>query len=138
MGRQYCVFLFCRGTEQPHQGDMNNSNSPNMFLIHKKYISRTQSDQKIRYNYSATFHPYFNALCTAKRVQFITGGYSPVPKVAVFLCLSNLLRSAPWASTNIFRVHKVALFLCLSNLLRSAPWTSTIICRINWASPSQV
>ena len=55
MGRQYFVFLFRLGTEQPHQGDMNNSNSPNMFLIHKKYISRTQSDQKIRYKYSATF-----------------------------------------------------------------------------------
>jgi hypothetical protein len=77
-------------------------------------------------------------LCTAKRVQFITGGYSPVPKVDLFLCLSNLLRSAPWAYTNIFRVHKVALLLCLSNLLRSAPWTSTIIFRIIWASPSQV
>ena len=51
MGRQYFVFLFRRGTEQPHQGDMNNSTSPNMFLIHKKYILRTQSDQKIRYNY---------------------------------------------------------------------------------------
>ena len=29
-------------------------------------------------------HSYFNALCTAKRVQFITGGYSPVPKVALY------------------------------------------------------
>ncbi len=35
-GRQYFVFLFHRGTEQLHQGDMNNSTSPNMFLIHKK------------------------------------------------------------------------------------------------------
>ncbi len=25
MGRQYFVFLFRRGTEQPHQGDMNTS-----------------------------------------------------------------------------------------------------------------
>jgi hypothetical protein len=32
-------------------------------------------------------HPYFNALCTTKKGQFLTGG--------VFLCLSNLLRSAP-------------------------------------------
>jgi hypothetical protein len=32
-------------------------------------------------------HPYFNALCTAKKVQFITGGYSPpVHKVVLFLC----------------------------------------------------
>ena len=54
MGRQYFVFLFRRGTEQPHQGDMNNATSPKMFLIHKKYISRMQSDQKIQYNYSAT------------------------------------------------------------------------------------
>ncbi len=23
MGRQYFVFLFCQGTEQPHQGNMN-------------------------------------------------------------------------------------------------------------------
>jgi hypothetical protein len=53
-GQTIFVFLFHRGTEQPHQGDMKNSTSPNMFIIHKKYISRTQSDQKIRYNYSAT------------------------------------------------------------------------------------
>jgi hypothetical protein len=35
IGRQYFVFLFHQGTEQPHQGDMNNSTSTNMFLIHK-------------------------------------------------------------------------------------------------------
>jgi hypothetical protein len=35
MGRQYFVFLFRQGIEQPHQGDMNNSISTNMFLIHK-------------------------------------------------------------------------------------------------------
>jgi hypothetical protein len=29
-------------------------------------------------------HSYFDALCTAKRVQFITGGCSPIPKVALF------------------------------------------------------
>jgi hypothetical protein len=27
MGRQYFVFLFCQWTEQPHQGNMNNSTS---------------------------------------------------------------------------------------------------------------
>jgi hypothetical protein len=36
MGRQYFVFLFRRGTEQPHQDNMYNSTSPNIFLIHKK------------------------------------------------------------------------------------------------------
>ena len=43
MGRQCFVFLFRRGTEQPHQGDMNISTSPNMFLIHKnKFRGRNQ------------------------------------------------------------------------------------------------
>ena len=43
MGRQYFVFLIRRGTEQPHQGDMNNSTLPNMFLIHKnKFQGRNQ------------------------------------------------------------------------------------------------
>jgi hypothetical protein len=39
MGRQYFVFLFHQGTEQPHQGDVNNLMS---FLIHpKRYAIRT-------------------------------------------------------------------------------------------------
>ena len=43
MGRQYFAFLFRQGTEQePHQGDMNNSTSPNMFLIKNKYQGRNQ------------------------------------------------------------------------------------------------
>jgi hypothetical protein len=51
-------------------------------------------------------------LVYCKKKQFITGGYSPV--------------------------HKVALFLCLSNLLRSSPWTSTIIITFKWVSPFQI
>ena len=40
MGRQYFVFLFRRGTEQPHQGDVNNIPS---FLIHpRRYAIRTK------------------------------------------------------------------------------------------------
>jgi hypothetical protein len=35
-GQTIFVFLFRRGTEHQHQGDMNNSTTPNMFLIHKK------------------------------------------------------------------------------------------------------
>jgi hypothetical protein len=43
MGRQYFVFLLRQGTEQPHQGDMNNSTSMTMFLIHKnKFRGRNQ------------------------------------------------------------------------------------------------
>ena len=39
MGRQYFVFLFRRGTEQTHQGDVNNIMP---FLIHpKRYAIRT-------------------------------------------------------------------------------------------------
>ena len=39
MGRQYFVFLFRQGTEQPHQGDVNNKMP---FLIHqKRYAIRT-------------------------------------------------------------------------------------------------
>jgi hypothetical protein len=38
MGRQYFVFLFRRGTEQPRQGDVNNIPS---FLIHpRRYAIR--------------------------------------------------------------------------------------------------
>ncbi len=66
--------------------------------------------------------------------QFISGGYSPVPKVALFLWLSNLHGSAPWAFTNIFNKHKVALFLCLLNLHRFAPWIFTNILRIQLSS----
>ena len=51
MGRQ--SFFSVEGQSNRTRA-INNSTSPNMFLIHKKYISRTQSDQKIQYNYSAT------------------------------------------------------------------------------------
>ena len=43
-GQTIFVFLFRRGTEQPHQGDMNNSTSPNMFLINKNYEDAIRSD----------------------------------------------------------------------------------------------
>ena len=40
MGRQYFVFLVRQGTEQPHQGDVNNISS---FLIHpRRYAIRTK------------------------------------------------------------------------------------------------
>jgi hypothetical protein len=43
MGRRYFVFLFHQGTEQPHQGDVNNSTSTNMLPIHKnKFQGRNQ------------------------------------------------------------------------------------------------
>jgi hypothetical protein len=45
MGRQYFVFLFRQGTEQPHQGDMDIILS---FLINpKRYAIRTDQSRLI-------------------------------------------------------------------------------------------
>jgi hypothetical protein len=41
MGGEYFVFLFHQGTEQPHQGDVNNIPS---FLIHPRRYASGQND----------------------------------------------------------------------------------------------
>ncbi len=64
MGRQYFVFLFRRGTEQPRQGDMNNSTSPNMFPIHKK-SDQTRSGTTILQL----------LLCTAYKIKMVGDDY---------------------------------------------------------------
>ncbi len=49
MGRQYFVFLFRQGTEQPHQGDVNNILS---FLIHpRRYAIRTKWSRSTYYSF---------------------------------------------------------------------------------------
>ena len=99
------------------------------------YISRAQSDQTrsgttilqlllcTALDGRGWLPIYFNALCTAKRVHFITGGYSPIPKDALFLCLSNLHRSAPWIFTNILMIQ---LYYSLPQLLSThLKWRTT-------------
>jgi hypothetical protein len=64
MGSIYFVFLFRRGTEQPRQGDMNNSTSPNMFPIHKK-SDQTRSGTTILQL----------LLCTAYKIKMVGDDY---------------------------------------------------------------
>ncbi len=59
MGRQSFVFLFRQGTEQPHQGDVNNTVP---FLIHpKRYAIRTSVPV-------ARFFLFYYAACGGERL----------------------------------------------------------------------
>ena len=55
MGGEYFVFLFHQGTEQPHQGDVNNIPS---FLIHpRRYAIRTKWSRSTYYLFSSGMKP---------------------------------------------------------------------------------